>query len=180
MSESAIIFTDTPLGLMWLWATSRGLCGAGYGSSVGATTLSRMARYGIGTPSPISTSLLESARRQLLAYFDWHRHRFGVPLDLRGTDFQLAVWERLRGIPYGQTTSYGDIAMLLGNSHASQAVGQAVGANPATIFVPCHRVLGYDGALTGYAAGVERKAALLELEQAGLQLRMPFTHDGIV
>ncbi|MGC9350022.1 MAG: methylated-DNA--[protein]-cysteine S-methyltransferase [Anaerolineae bacterium] len=180
MTESSIIFTNTPLGLMWLWSTPRGLCGAGYGSCVGNATLRRLARYGIETPKPVSSALLEQARRQLLAYFDWHRHRFSLPLDLRGTDFQLAVWERLQGVPYGETTTYGEIAMLLGNLRASQAVGQAVGANPTTIFVPCHRVLGYDGGLTGYAAGVERKAALLELEHAGLQLRMPFVRDDVV
>ena len=180
MTESSIIFTETPLGLMWLWGTPRGLCGVGYGSCVGTEILRRLARHGIETPKPVSSTLLELARRQLLGYFDWHRHGFSVPLDLRGTDFQLAVWERLQGVPYGETTTYGKVAMLLGNAHASQAVGQAVGANPVAILVPCHRVLGYDGGLTGYAAGLERKAALLELEQAGLQLRMPFARDGLV
>ncbi|MGC9468124.1 MAG: methylated-DNA--[protein]-cysteine S-methyltransferase [Anaerolineae bacterium] len=175
MAESNILFTDTPLGLMWLWATERGLCGVGFGETVGHGVLNKMARGGIALPRPVRSSLLETAKAQLLAYFNWRRDTFDLPLDLRGTDFQLAVWERLQGVPYGETTTYGDIALLLGSPHASQAVGQAIGANPTAIVVPCHRVLGADGSLTGYAGGVERKAALLALEQAGLQLRMPFT-----
>lgn len=171
-TESNIIFTETPLGLMWLWATPLGLCGAGFGEDVGDTELHRLGRHGVEVPEPITTSLLDVAKAQVLAYFAWRRRAFDLPLDLRGTDFQLAVWERLRGIAYGETTTYGEIALLLHNPRASQAVGQAVGMNPIAVIVPCHRVLGADGSLTGYAGGVDRKAALLELEQAGLQLRM--------
>jgi methylated-DNA-[protein]-cysteine S-methyltransferase len=115
---------------------------------------------------------LERASEQLQAYFGKRRERFDLPFDLRGTAFQMAVWERLRGIPYADTITYGAIALQLGNPRASQAVGQAVAANPLTVFVPCHRVMGADGDLTGYGGGLERKAALLELEQAGLQLRL--------
>ena len=93
-------------------------------------------------------------------------------LDLRGTEFQHQVWLQLQQIPYGETTTYGAIATLLGRPKASQAVGQAVGANPVSVIVPCHRVVGANGSLTGYGGGLERKAILLELEQAGLQLRM--------
>ena len=172
MPESSIIFTDTPLGLMWLWATELGLCGVGFGDSVERSLLRRMARFGIGSPEPVRTPLLDRAKTQLLTYYDRQEDAFDLPLDLRGTDFQHKVWERLRGVPYGEKTSYGEIALMLGIPNGSQAVGQAVGANPVAIIVPCHRVVGAGGALIGYAGGTERKAALLELEQAGLQLRL--------
>ncbi|MGC9521878.1 MAG: methylated-DNA--[protein]-cysteine S-methyltransferase [Anaerolineae bacterium] len=181
MADSNIMFTETPLGLMWIWATSKGLCGSGFGDSVGDATISRFARYGIGTPQPSRTPLLSRARDQLLDYFAWKRDAFDIPLDLRGTEFQRAVWERLLGLRYGERTTYGDVAMMLGKPKASRAVGQAVGANPVAVIVPCHRVVGSDGSLTGYGGGLERKAALLELEQTGLQLRLqlrfPFTQS---
>ena len=172
LSSSSIIFTSTPLGLMWLWATDAGLCGVGYGDSLERSCLDRMVRFGVAPPAPVRTPLLEQARGRLLDYFNWRQDTFDLPLDLRGTDFQLRVWERLRGTGYAETTTYGAIATLLGNPDASQAVGQAVGANPLAIVVPCHRVVGADGALLGYAGGIERKAALLALEQAGQQLRL--------
>ncbi len=172
MVASNISFTHTPLGLMWLWATDVGLCNVGFGDSVKAAEVRRMAKRGIETPLPVSTSLLESAARQVSAYFARERRRFDLPLDLRGTDFQHQVWLQLQQIAYGETTTYGEIALLLGRPKATQAVGQAVGANPVSVIVPCHRVIGANGKLTGYGGGLERKAMLLELEQAGLQLRM--------
>ena len=132
-----------------------------------------MVNHGIDTPRPVTTDLLEEARTQLQAYFNRRLQKFDLPLDLRGTDFQHLVWLQLQQISYGQTTTYGGIATVLGRPNASQAVGQAVGANPVSIAVPCHRVVGADGKLIGYGGGIERKAALLELEQAGLQLRIP-------
>ena len=93
--------------------------------------------------------------------------RFSLPLDVSlGTPFQQSVWERLRAIPYGVTQRYGEIARYLGQPAASRAVGAAVGRNPLSIIVPCHRVVGSKGALTGYAGGLERKIALLQLEKA--------------
>lgn len=172
MATSNIVFTDSPLGLMWLWATDRGVCNAGFGESVKPDEIHRMAKYGVSLPSPVTTSLLNSVVEQIQAYFARQRHRFDLPLDLRGTEFQHQVWLQLQQIPYGETTSYGAIATLLGRPNASQAVGQAVGANPVSVIVPCHRVVGANGSLTGYGGGLERKAMLLELEQAGLQLRM--------
>ena len=172
MGESNILFTDTPLGLMWLWATEKGVCGVGFGDSVDATQYRRMARFGVPSPEPVRTPLLVQARARLLGYYDRREEPLDLPLDLRGTEFQHRVWERLQAIPFGETMSYGGIATLLGIPNGSQAVGQAVGANPVAIFVPCHRVVGYAGGLVGYAGGLERKAALLELEQAGLQLRL--------
>jgi methylated-DNA-[protein]-cysteine S-methyltransferase len=105
---------------------------------------------------------------QLEAYFDSQLKEFTVPLAPAGTAFQLAVWAELTKIPYGSTTSYGEIARALGKSPvASRAVGSANGANPIAVIVPCHRVIGSDGSLTGYGGGLRRKELLLKLEGAG-------------
>ena len=113
--------------------------------------------------------LLVEARRQLRAYFDRDLEEFDLPLAPAGTSFQMAVWEQLRLIGYGETASYGQIAHRLGHTNAaSRAVGLANGRNPIPIVVPCHRVIGADGSLTGYAGGMERKQTLLELEQDAL------------
>lgn len=102
---------------------------------------------------------------QLQDYFDGTRRAFDVPLDLQGTDFQKRVWEQLMTIPYGETRSYGDLARALGDPHMAQAVGAANGKNPISILVPCHRVIGASGHLTGYAGGTDVKAYLLALER---------------
>jgi methylated-DNA-[protein]-cysteine S-methyltransferase len=104
---------------------------------------------------------------QLAEYFAGERSQFDVPLALEGSAFQRRVWRALQEIPYGQTTSYGALARQIGAPDASRAVGRANGSNPVGIIVPCHRVIGAGGALTGYGAGLERKRFLLELE-AGL------------
>lgn len=109
--------------------------------------------------------VLTAARDQLAAYFAGERREFDLPLAPRGTGFQLRVWERLRAIPYGTTRSYGAIAAELGlDPGASRAVGLANGANPLSIVVPCHRVVGADGSLTGFGGGLPRKRFLLDLE----------------
>ena len=109
---------------------------------------------------------LAQARRQLEAYFAGRLRSFDVPLSPRGTRFQLQVWEALRAIPYGTTVSYSELARRIGRPSAARAVGGAVGQNPLAIVVPCHRVVGANGALTGFAWGVDRKRRLLELEAA--------------
>lgn len=109
--------------------------------------------------------VLADARRQLAEYFAGERREFDLPLAPAGTAFQQAVWMKLREIPYGTTTSYCAIAQRLGQPTASRAVGAANGRNPLGIIVPCHRVVGSAGSLTGYAGGLERKQALLALEQ---------------
>ncbi len=172
MASSNIIFITTPLGPMWLWATECGLCSVGFGGSVKPQEYHRMVKWGVESPRPVCTSLLRTVQQQLLSYFDRRRRRFDLPLDARGTDFQHQVWLQLQQIPYGEKTTYGEIAMLLGRPKGARAVGQAVGANPISLIVPCHRVVGSNGGLTGYGGGLDRKAMLLELEQAGLQLRM--------
>lgn len=109
------------------------------------------------------------AAAQLAQYFAGERTEFDLPLAPRGTDFQLRVWQELRDIGYGETASYGEIARRLGLTNAaSRAVGAANGRNPIPIVVPCHRVIGADGTLTGYAGGVERKRVLLDLERPTL------------
>lgn len=113
--------------------------------------------------------VLVEAVAQLTAYFNRERRDFDLPLAPEGTDFQQRVWAQLRTIGYGRTASYGEVAHLLGMTNAaSRAVGLANGRNPIPIVIPCHRVIGADGSLTGYAGGVDRKQRLLELEQDAL------------
>jgi methylated-DNA-[protein]-cysteine S-methyltransferase len=113
--------------------------------------------------------VLEEAARQLRAYFDGRLTEFDLPLAPEGTPFQHAVWRELRGIGYGQTASYGEIAARLGMSPgAARAVGAANGRNPIGIVIPCHRVVGAKGLLSGYAGGIERKQLLLRLERSSL------------
>ena len=117
----------------------------------------------------VEDPLLDEVERQLTEYFAGERREFDLPVTAEGTEFQKKVWAYLRTIPYGETVTYGRIAADLGYEPGiSRAVGAANGANPIPIVVPCHRVVGSDGKLTGYAGGVERKTALLELEQPGL------------
>ncbi len=114
----------------------------------------------LGDSNPIA----DEAAGQIGAYFRGSRSRFEIPLGLDGTDFQLAVWHQLIQIPYGCTVSYRDIAQDIGHPRAVRAVGAANGRNPIAIVVPCHRVIGADGRLTGYASGLWRKAWLLQHE----------------
>ncbi len=106
-------------------------------------------------------------RRQLAEYFAGQRTAFDVPLAADGTPFQRAVWRGLQAIPYGETFSYGALARRIGRPSAVRAVGLANGRNPIAVIVPCHRVIGADGTLTGYGGGIERKRFLLELERRG-------------
>ena len=115
--------------------------------------------------------VLDSARRQLDAYFSGRSTVFDLPLGLEGTPFQLGVWSALLKIPYGETRSYAQLAADLGNPSATRAVGTANGRNPIAIVVPCHRVIGANGSLTGFGGGLERKRFLLRLEQ-GRELRL--------
>jgi len=109
--------------------------------------------------------VLRQAARQLQDYFAGERTTFDLPLGAAGTEFQHRVWRALAEIPYARTWSYADLAARVGSPGASRAVGLANGRNPISIVVPCHRVVGSDGSLTGYGGGIERKRALLQLEQ---------------
>lgn len=151
-----------PLGAMTLAATPRGLSGVWFDGQ----------RHGPDT-SPWRRDpdqpVLRQAIEQLTQYFAGHRQHFELPLDLSmGTPFQQQVWQALLGIEPGATTSYGSLSAAIGKPAAVRALGAAVGRNPVSVVVPCHRVLGTDGSLTGYAGGLERKTALLSLEGATL------------
>jgi methylated-DNA-[protein]-cysteine S-methyltransferase len=115
--------------------------------------------------------VLATTARQLDAYFDGHLTKFDLPLAPMGTPFQHCVWSALRAIPFGETRSYGQLAKAIGKPSAMRAVGAANGRNPIAIVVPCHRVIGADGSLTGFGGGIERKKFLLSLEQ-GNELRL--------
>ena len=110
--------------------------------------------------------VLARARAQLAEYFDGRRSKFDLPLAPRGTPFQQAVWQALLAVPFGATSTYGAIAAAIRRPKAVRAVGAAIGANPIGIVVPCHRIVGRDGSLTGYAGGLDRKAKLLALERS--------------
>jgi len=149
---------------MTLAATDAGLAGVWFdGQRHFPLELATAKRW----PEDASNPSLKKTARQLAEYFAGQRHDFDVPLDLSGgTAFQQAVWQALLAIAPGQTTSYGRISQHIANPAAFRAVGAAVGRNPISIVVPCHRVLGAGGSLTGYAGGLDRKTALLKLERA--------------
>jgi methylated-DNA-[protein]-cysteine S-methyltransferase len=147
-----------PLGPMLLAATDRGLAGVWFEGQ-------RHGPDARGWREDAQHPVLREAIAQLQAYFAGERSSFDLPLDLRrGTAFQQSVWDALLAIPSGGTTSYAELARRLGKPQAARAIGAAVGRNPVSIVVPCHLVLGTGGALTGYAGGLERKTALLQLE----------------
>lgn len=124
----------------------------------------------IGTDWVRDDRAFDDVVAQLQEYLAGERTTFSVALDLHGTAFQLQVWEQLQAIPYGQTRSYGELAVAVGRPRAFRAVGLANGRNPVSVIVPCHRVIGSSGSLTGYGGGLDRKRALLALEGATLSL----------
>ena len=113
--------------------------------------------------------MLLRVKKQLEQYFAGQRQQFDLPLDFKGTDFQQQVWQTLLTIPYGETRSYKEIAVQIGNEKAVRAVGAANGKNPISIIAPCHRVIGSSGALVGFAGGLDKKQILLSLEQGQIQ-----------
>ena len=149
---------ESPVGKLKLVANSQALVAVLWEQE-------RPNRVKLGTPmfDPKHPILLET-ERQLREYFLVQRTQFDLPLEPNGSNFQKKVWQALREIPFGQTRSYLDLANAVGSSKASRAVGAANGKNPLSIIVPCHRVVGSDGSLTGFAGGLQAKAALLALE----------------
>ncbi len=145
-------FCHTPLGRMLLAQEEEGLILVEFD----ATPLKNWQQA--------DTPLLVQAKAQLSEYFAGTRQEFTLPLSPKGTPFQQKVWAALQTIPYGQTRSYGEIARQIGSPKAARAVGMANHHNPIAILIPCHRVVGQNGALTGYAGGLDRKKALLQLE----------------
>ncbi|MBN1953889.1 MAG: methylated-DNA--[protein]-cysteine S-methyltransferase [Anaerolineae bacterium] len=158
---------DSPIGQLWLAATPKGLCCVGLpgqGREELAAWVGRRLR-----PAKIvqDAAALDAAAAQLIEYLNQDRQVFDLPLDVYGTLFQQQVWAQVALIPYGVTATYGEVARRLGRSlGAARAVGAAVGANPLPLVIPCHRVVGAGGALTGYGGGLEIKAALLRREGA--------------
>ena len=151
---------ESPLGTVIVAATERGLAGLWF---EGQRHLPDHCAWRRDDDHPV----LRQAVAQLAQYFSGERTVFDLPLDLQGgTAFQQSVWRALLAIPRGRTTSYSVLSQRIGLPGAARAVGAAVGRNPLSIVVPCHRVLGADGSLTGYAGGLERKTALLRLEGA--------------
>jgi len=150
---------DSPLGSLTLASTRKGLASIHFGLN--------MPPDGV-----IDDEANREAIQQLQEYFDGRRTQFDLPMDVQGTPFQVAVWEELRKISYGSTCSYIDIARALGKPGAARAVGMANHENPVPVVIPCHRVVGANGSLTGYAGGIRLKQQLLGIEQ---QAQLLFT-----
>ena len=149
------IYYSSPLGLIEIQATALGLRAANFANEKILTEVENMYN--------------QLAIKQLDAYFNGQIKDFDLPLDLEGTDFQKRVWNELLKIPFGKTKSYMDIARAIGDPKTIRAVGMANGSNKIAIIVPCHRVIGSDGSLTGYAGGMARKKWLLEFETPPIQ-----------
>lgn len=149
---------ESTLGPMTVAATNIGLAGVWFNDQ---KHLPDFADWPVRTDHPV----LQAAVQQLKQYFAGQRSSFDLPIDLRGgTAFQQSVWQALLAIPAGATSTYGVVSIGLGKPKAVRAVGAAVGRNPVSIIVPCHRVIGADGSMTGYAGGLSRKQALLKIE----------------
>lgn len=156
-ARRAHTIVGSPIGPLRLVAADSALCGLYMDSH---RHLPQEAALGPRDDGPF-----REVAAQLEAYFEGERTDFDVPLHLRGTTFQRKVWEALRAIPYGRTCTYGELARRIGAPGAARAVGLANGRNPVSVIVPCHRVVGADGRLTGYGGGLARKQFLLDLER---------------
>jgi len=164
--DTATIVVDTPIGPLTIVASDRGLRAVLWpDEDAGRVKLDAPLAPAPGSPA---AGILQLARDQLADYFDGSRTTFDVPLDPIGSDFQQRAWTALRTIPYGETISYGEQAARLGDRRKARAVGAANGRNPISIIVPCHRVVGSTGALTGFAGGLTTKAWLLDHERLTL------------
>lgn len=149
---------NSPIGLLSIAASEKGVCSIDF--------LSPRSKLKDFTQSEKAEKFVDLACKELEEYFDNKLTKFSVPTDLSGTDFQLKVWQQIANIRFGKTLSYGSIAKAIRNASASRAVGGAVGANPVPIIIPCHRVMGSTGKLTGYSGGngISTKKKLLEIE----------------
>lgn len=167
MTPLTILRTESPLGPMTLAASPQGLCGAWFDGQKHGPSAADRANWFTNPHHP----LLQKAAEQLQAYFAGELRTFELPLDLtNGTPFQQSVWQALLIIGSGKSQSYSGLAKYLNQPKAARAIGAAVGRNPVSIIVPCHRILGAGGQLTGYAGGLWRKQALLRLEGHSLDL----------
>ena len=159
--DAAFDLADTPIGTLFVAATDRGLCQISFDPDRGLDQLSRtLGRRVLRVPRKLDT-----ARRELDEYFEGQRTEFDLPLDIgRVAEFHRVVLDELALVPYGQVTTYGALAVKVGHPRAARAVGVVMNRNPIPIVLPCHRVIGASGSLTGYGGGLHRKQALLELE----------------
>jgi methylated-DNA-[protein]-cysteine S-methyltransferase len=158
----------TPIGRLTLLATHEALVAVRFEAHHPLLTLHRAPAIDMKAGEH---AVLAQAQRELHEHFAGDRMSFDVPLEPRGTPFQQRVWRQLLAIPYGETRSYGQLAAAIDKPTASRAVGAANGRNPLAIFVPCHRVIGANGSLTGFAGGHEAKKRLLEIEREGVAKR---------
>jgi methylated-DNA-[protein]-cysteine S-methyltransferase len=158
-------FVDSPLGRLRLTVVREGLIGIGFDGDRYAPPLDPAWVRDPEFP------VLRQAAAQLAAYFAGERKAFDLPLAPAGTPFQKVVWKAIAGVPVGTTISYAELARRAGHPGSARAAGAATGRNPLAIVVPCHRIIGSDGSLTGYAGGLDRKRALLALELTGAILR---------
>jgi methylated-DNA-[protein]-cysteine S-methyltransferase len=157
---------ETSIGTLRLAATPRGLARVAFSLGAACEFHGWLARVLPGAEHCARLPALEDAERQLAEYFAGKRHEFQLPLDLRGSDFQLAVWHALAAIPFGETRTYGEVARAVGRPGAARAVGAASGANPVAVIVPCHRVTAARGKIGGYGGGLRAKRILLGLERS--------------
>jgi methylated-DNA-[protein]-cysteine S-methyltransferase len=148
---------ETPHGTMLVTATGKGLAGVYF---KGQKHFPKQREWARDTRHPV----LRQARRELAEYFAGKRRRFEVALDPQGTPFQRAVWKQIARVAFGEKITYGELAQRAGYPGSARAAGAATGRNPLGVIVPCHRIVGANGSLTGYAGGLSRKRALLELE----------------
>jgi methylated-DNA-[protein]-cysteine S-methyltransferase len=163
MSESRVYsYCDSPIGKLLLVASERGLAQIWFEGQAHSA--------GLGADCHENPTALRDAIRQLRAYFAGKLENFELDLAPEGTAFQQTVWNELLNIPYGETISYGELARRIGNPSASRAVGLANGSNPIPVIIPCHRVIGSNGKLTGYGGGLPIKEKLLAMEKRQLQL----------
>jgi O-6-methylguanine DNA methyltransferase len=162
---------DTPIGELWIACSERGVCKVVFPCEGGRAALDPwLASYPPNHELTATSALLEQTCAELSEYFAETRQGFTLPLDFQGSAFYQRVWRALTQIPYGRTTSYGELAHTLGAPKAARAVGAACGANPVPIIAPCHRVLGSDGSLHGFGGGLPLKAWLLRHEGVLLNL----------
>lgn len=161
-ADVCVTTLDSPVGVLWLAASPAGLRALVWPGEY--PDFASLPRLGDEDVNVEATAVLEHAKAQLKEYFAGKRQEFSVPLDPVGTEFQLAAWQVLQTIAYGQTISYGEQARKLGDARKSRAVGGANGRNPISIIVPCHRVVGSNGKLTGFGGGLDVKSWLLNHE----------------
>lgn len=154
MKKISQLTIKTPIGLLEITATGEAISGVKPTNKLKNTAGDRESQL-----------LAQKCKTELEEYFAGKRKHFDLPLEGEGTDFQKKVWKELENIPYGETRTYGEVAKMINNPKAVRAIGMANHNNPILILVPCHRVIGADGSLTGYAAGIEAKRYLLEFEK---------------